>query len=124
MRVHSSLRSSFHLVDEIAGIGSNFGLRVCSKRHPRPPPRHIRSGTGGSTPDLNFRIEWALVQNFDRYVGHHRPCRWRRLQIAIMVKHYFTYRRNENPGGEAGVGARPYLRNPKVEKPAIVYTTQ
>ena len=45
-------------------IGSNFGLRVSSKRHPRPPPRHIRCGTGGSTPDLNFRMEWAFVPKF------------------------------------------------------------
>jgi hypothetical protein len=46
--------------DEFAGVGSSFGLRVCSKRHPRPPPHHTRCGTRGSTPDLDFHIEWAF----------------------------------------------------------------
>lgn len=52
MRVHSSFRTD----NEFAGIRSNFGLRDCSKRHPRPPPHHTRCGTRGSTPDVHVLL--------------------------------------------------------------------
>jgi hypothetical protein len=62
------MHSSFRPDDEFAGIGPNFGLRVCSTRHLRSPPRPIQCGIGGSTRDLNFRIEWAIGTRVDPFL--------------------------------------------------------